>query len=129
MSGERLQAVGVDVLDSAGIPIVISIHFSGDSHHSMGELNIEHGDNIHASRTARHLSTLLQTVQLSAPVRLVLALHEVVVVGLAAVSDKVRRAVQRRRRSTDLLHLGDVIGHGGRVDQHLLVKPEAVIFR
>ena len=86
----------------------------------------EHG-NIHASRTARHLSSLLQTVQLSAPVRLVLALHKVVVVGLAAVSDKVRRAVQRRRRSTDLLHLGDVIGHRGRVDQHLLVKPGAVI--
>lgn len=79
-------------------------------------------ENVHASGTARHLPTLLQAVELPAAVGLLLALHEIVIVGLAAVSDEVGRAHKRRRCGTNFLDLGDVVGHGGGVHQDGLVE-------
>lgn len=79
-------------------------------------------ENIHASSTARHLPAFLQAVELPAAVGLILALHEVVIVSLAAVSDEVRRAQERRRCGTNFLDLGDVVGHGGGVHQDGLVE-------
>lgn len=77
---------------------------------------------IHASGTARDLPAFLQAVELSAAVGLVLALHEVVIVSLAAVSNEVGRAHQRRRCGTNFLDLGDVVGHGGGVHQDGLTE-------
>jgi hypothetical protein len=78
--------------------------------------------NLHASGTTRHLPALLQAVDLPAAVGLVLALHEVIVEGLAPVSDEVGRAHERRRCGTDFFHLGDVVGHGGGVHQDSLAE-------
>jgi len=78
--------------------------------------------NIHASSTARHLPALLQAIDLPAAVGLVLALHKVVIEGLAPVSDEISRAHERRRCGTDFFHLGDVVGHGGGVHQDSLVE-------
>lgn len=78
--------------------------------------------NIHTSGTARHLPTLLQAIDLSAAVGLVLAFHEVVIVGLAAVSNEVCCAHERCRCRTDLVDLGDMVGHGGGVHQGGLIE-------
>jgi hypothetical protein len=86
------------------------------------ECGFEIGGNVHASGTARHLPALLQAVDLPAAVRLVLALHEVIIEGLAAVSDEVSRAQERRRCGTDFFHLRDVVGHGGGVHQDSLAE-------
>lgn len=85
-----------------------------------GKLGIR-GD-IHASGTARHLPAFLQAVELPAAVGLVLALHEVVIVSLAAVSNEVGCAHKRRGCGTDFLDLGDVVGHGGGVHQDGLTE-------
>lgn len=81
-------------------------------------------NNIHTSSAARHLAPLLQAFDLPAAVGLVLALHEIVIESLAAVADEVRRAGQICRGGTNLLHLGDVVRHGGGVDEDMLVEPD-----
>lgn len=80
--------------------------------------------NIHASSAARHLAPLLQALNLSAAVGLVLALHEIVIEGLAAVADEVRRTGQIGRSGSNLLHLGDVIRHGCGVHEDMLVESD-----
>lgn len=82
--------------------------------------------NVHRRRTPRHLPPLLETVELAAAVRLGLALHKVVVEGLAPVADEVRRAGQRRRRRANLGHARDVRRHGRGVHEDLLVEPGLV---
>lgn len=79
--------------------------------------------NIHTSRTAGDLPSLLQALDLPAPIGLGLALHKVIVVRLAPVSDEVRRAHQRGGRRANLIDLGDMVGHRRRVDQDMLVEP------
>lgn len=81
--------------------------------------------NIHTSRTTRNLPPLLQTIQLTAAIRLGLTLHIIIIESAAAVADKERSAHQRRRGSSDLIHLGDVIGHRGGVDEDMLVESGA----
>lgn len=78
---------------------------------------------IHTSCAARHLPAFLEALDLPASVRLVLALHEVIVIGLAPVADKVGRTHQWCGCGTNLLHLGDVIRHGSGVHEDLLVEP------
>lgn len=77
---------------------------------------------IHTGSAARHLAPLLQALDLPAPVRLVLALHVVVVEGLAAVADEVGCAHQGCGCGADLLHLGDVLRHGRGVHEDMLVE-------
>lgn len=108
---ELVQAVSVDILDAMTgqyLPLRLKA-VSKDS-------------NIHASGTARHLPALLQAVDLSAAIGLVLALHEVVIESLAAVSNKISCTHKRCRCGTDLLDLGDVVGHGRGVHQDSLVE-------
>ena len=78
--------------------------------------------NLHATRTPRDLPSFSQTVHLALAVALVLAVHVVVIVGLAAGADEVTGAQQRGGGSTDFGDLGDVIGEGGSVDEDLLVE-------
>lgn len=107
---ELVKAVGVDVLDAVmGQYLLIN-----------SRVNCK--GNIHASGTARHLPALLQAVDLPAAIGLGLALHEVVIEGLAAVSNEVSCTHQGCRCGTDLLHLGNVIGHRRGVHQDSLVE-------
>lgn len=107
---ELVEAVGVDVLDAAR------------GQYLRPNSKINNRNNVHASGTARHLPALLQAVDLPAAIGLVLALHEVVIEGLAAVSNEIGCTHQGRRCGTDLLHLGNVIGHGRGVHQDSLVE-------
>lgn len=85
------------------------------------------GKNIHASSTARNLAPLLQAVNLAATVRLVLALHVVVVEGLAPVANEVGCTEQGCRCGANLLDLGDVVRHGGGVHQDMLVETGGMV--
>lgn len=125
VSLELVEAVGVNVLDAvrrsvscpahspqvtgSAIPIPFPTH-SGKKY-------------IHASSAARHLAPLLQAIELPAAIRLVLALHVIVIECLAAVANEVRRTRQECRGSANLLHLGDVVRHGGGVHEDMLVEP------
>lgn len=77
---------------------------------------------VHARRAAGDLAAFLQAVKLPTAIGLVLALHKVIIIGLAAVADKVGRAQQERGCGTDLVNLGDVRRHRRRVHQQLLVE-------
>lgn len=77
---------------------------------------------VHTSRTTRDLPTLLHTLQLSPTLRLALTLHIIIVERRTPVPDEIRCARQRRGRRSDLVHLGDIRGHGGRVHQDTLVE-------
>jgi hypothetical protein len=123
---ELIEAVGVDILDTVARTISVScpayslrviesaIRFFPKT------LRAKY---IHASSTARHLAPLLQALDLPAAISLVLALHEIVVKCLAAVANEVRRAGQESRGGANLLHLGDVVRHGGGVHEDMLVEP------
>jgi hypothetical protein len=65
---------------------------------------------IHARRTPRDLPAFLHAVQLTAAVRLGLAHHVVIVVGLAARPDEKGGTEKGRRAGTELSDLGDVVG-------------------
>lgn len=65
---------------------------------------------VHARRTAGHLTAFLHAVQLAAAVGLGLAHHVVIVVGLAPGADEVRGGEQGGRAGAELLDLGDVVG-------------------
>ena len=54
--------------------------------------------------------------------RFSLAKHEVVIVGSASVADEVSGAEERSRGGADFFDFGDVLGHGGRIDQDMLVE-------
>lgn len=77
---------------------------------------------IHTSRTAGDFATLLETIQLSSAIGIGLALHVVIVIGTAAVSDKERCAHKRGGCSADFLDFGDVIWHRRRVDEDVLTE-------
>jgi len=78
---------------------------------------------VHAGCASCDLATLPQAVQLSPSVRLGLALHVVIVVGLAAGSNEEARAHERRRRSSNLLDLGNGVRERSGVHEDLLVEP------
>jgi hypothetical protein len=72
---------------------------------------------------AGNLATLLQAVEFTAAVRLVLALHVVIVESLAAGADGEGSASKECRCGTNFLDLGDVVGHRRGVHEELLVEP------
>lgn len=74
------------------------------------------------SSTSRHLPSLLQTIELPPSIGLLLALHVVIIEGLAPVADKVRRTGQGCRGRADFLDTGNVRRHGRGVHQDLLVE-------
>jgi hypothetical protein len=118
---ELLQAVCVDVLDPVppnqlATRSVIQLTQLAPQLHASRR-------NIHTSRTSRNFAPLLKTLGLALPVRLVLALHVVIVERLASVPDEVRGTVQRRRRRSDLRYLGDALRERRRVVEVLLVEP------
>ena len=78
---------------------------------------------IHARSAASDLPSLPQALDFSLSVGLGLALHVVIVVGSAAVTDKVGRAHQWRGTSSDLIDLRDVVWEGSGVDEIALVEP------
>jgi hypothetical protein len=78
---------------------------------------------VHAGCASCDLATLPQAVQLSPTVRLGLALHVVIVVGLAAGSNEEARAHKRCRRSSDFLDLGNGVRERSGVHKDLLVEP------
>lgn len=77
---------------------------------------------IHTSRTAGDFATLLETIQLSSTIGIGLALHVVIVIGTAAVSNKKRCAHKRGGGGADFLDFGDVIWHRRRVDEDVLTE-------
>ena len=77
---------------------------------------------IHTSRTAGDFATLLETVQFSSAIGIGLALHVVIVIGTAAVSDKERCAHKGSGCGADFLDFGDVIWHRRRVDEDVLIE-------
>lgn len=111
VGSELLQAVGVDILDTAQ-----SQHFP--NHQSTSDKSVD----VHTSRTTSDLTTLLQTFQFPASIRLALALHVIVIECPAPISNEISCARQRRRRSSDLFDLGDIGGHRGGVHQDTLVE-------
>lgn len=80
------------------------------------------GDPLHACGTSCDLSTFLHALQLAPAVRLGLAHHVVIVVGLAPCADEIGGTEEGRRAGSDLLDLGDVVGKRGGVDERLLVE-------
>jgi hypothetical protein len=78
---------------------------------------------VHAGCASCDLATLPQAVQLSPSVRLGLALHIVIVVGLAAGSNEEARAHKRCRGSSDFLDLGNRVRERSGVHEDLLVEP------
>lgn len=80
------------------------------------------GRDLHATRASGNPPALLQALEL-APARIVrLALHKVVIVVLAAGADEEGGREEGGRRGADLLDLGDRVGEGGGVVEHLLVE-------
>lgn len=80
------------------------------------------GRDVHAPRASGNPPALLQALEL-APARIVrLALHKVVIVVLAAGADEEGGREEGSRRGADLLDLGDRVGEGGGVVEHLLVE-------
>jgi hypothetical protein len=77
---------------------------------------------IHARSTPRDLPSFPHAVDLTPATRLGLALHEVIVVGLAAGADEEGGAHERGGAGTELLNFGDVIGERCCVDEDVLVE-------
>lgn len=75
---------------------------------------------LHARRTPGYLPALLQTLNLSSAIRIRLALHEIVIVGLAPCADEEGGTHQGCRGGADLWDLGDVVWHGSGVDEDML---------
>lgn len=126
VSLELVEAVGVDILDTVARTISVScLVYSLRVPKSAIRFFFQtrRRKYIHASSAARHLAPLLQALNLPAAISLVLALHEIVVESLAAVANEIRRAGQECRGGTNLLHLGDVVRHGGGVHEDMLVEP------
>jgi len=78
---------------------------------------------VHAGCASCDLATLPQAIQLAPSVRLRLALHVVIVVGLAARSNEEARAHKRCRRSSNLLDFGNGVWERSGVHEDLLVEP------
>lgn len=108
MGTELVQALLVDVADAANCqhfcqsPVVRS--------------------SLHARRTPGDLATLFHALKLSSAVRLGLAHHVVIVVGLASRADEEGGAKEGCRTGSELLDLGDVVGQRSGVDEGLLVE-------
>lgn len=83
------------------------------------------GVHVHAGGTSCHPATLLQALVLALAGVLGLALHVVIVVGLAPRPDKERGGEEGRGSSTELLYLRDRIGERGGVVEDLLVEAVA----
>lgn len=121
VSLELRQAVGVDILDpvieSARRSILDDVPGLQKNGHDKHKRR-----NVHASGTARDLATLLQAIELPAAIALVLALHKVIVVGLAALADKVGGTEKGCGSGAELLDLRDVVRHGRGVHEDFLVE-------
>jgi len=77
----------------------------------------------HARSTTCDLPSLLQAIQLTPAIRLGFALHEVVIVRLAACTDKEGSAHEGGGAGADLWDFWDVIGERGGVDEDMLIEP------
>lgn len=110
---ELLQAVSVDILD----PVECQFPYSPKLKSFVWYIRY-----IHTSRTAGDFATLLETVQLSSAIGIGLALHVVIVIGTAAVSDKKRCAHKGSGCGADFLDFGDVIWHWRRIDEDVLTE-------
>ena len=111
VDAELRQTILIDVLDTAALV----------SHPSYIH-RLDFRELVHASGTSCDLATFLHALQLAPAVRLGLAHHVVIVEGLAPCADEEGGAEKRRRASSDLLDLGDVVGKRGGVDEGLLVE-------
>lgn len=65
---------------------------------------------LHASRTSGDFATFFHALKLSPTIRLGLAHHVVVIVGLASRTDEEGSTEKGRRTGSELLDLGDVVG-------------------
>lgn len=114
---ELFQTVLVDVCQPVHIRHISAIFPCAPydlPHHSTGENTRIY---IHTLRTPRHFAALLQTVNLALAVGLGLALHEVIIVGLAASANEVCRAEQGSRGGANLLDFWDRRREGSGVDE------------
>lgn len=121
VSLELRQAVGVDILDTVIESAQRSFLDDPPCLHNNRQPKCKRR-NVHASSTACDLATLLQAIELPAAIALVLALHEVIVVGLAALTDKVGGAEKGCGSGAELLDLRDVVRHGRGVHEDFLVE-------
>lgn len=80
---------------------------------------------IHALSTPGDLATFLKTLALPLAIGLCLALHEVVIVGLAPGTDEVGGTKERGRGCAYLFDFGDVFGEWCSVVEHLAGETRA----
>jgi hypothetical protein len=83
----------------------------------------QEGRNIHALRTPCNLAPLLQTVDLALAIGICLALHEVIVEGLAARADEVGCAKEGCAAGTYFFDGRYARGQGSRVDELFAGEP------
>jgi hypothetical protein len=133
---ELFQAVLVDVLDPVqvqavshcaalgyGLPGVFQETWIPMSEQQvLWDPGVRWNRDLHTGGASRHTAAFLQALGLALAGVLVLALHEVIVVGAASGTDEERCGEKGSRGGTNLRDLGDVVGEGCRVDEDLLVE-------
>lgn len=118
---ELCQAVLVHVVQS--VILVRNDSFSCTNSGSILPMSLQSsGLYVHAGCASCDLATLPQAVQLSPSVRLRLALHVVIVVGLAAGSNEEACAHERGGRRSNLLDFGNGVRERSGVHEDLLVE-------
>lgn len=121
MLAELCQAVLVHVVQS--VILVRNASFSRKTSDSISSSTHQpSGLYVHAGCASCDLATLPQAVQLSPSVRLRLALHVVIVVGLAAGSNEEACAHERCGRRSNLLDFGNGVRERSGVHEDLLVE-------
>lgn len=109
--------LGTTAVEKGLVVVLEAVDVSLELLHAVG---VDILDN--ASSAAGNLTTLFQAVELAAAVRLVLALHVIIVESLAAGADSEGRTSQECRCGTNLLDLWDMVGHRRGVHEELLVE-------
>ena len=110
MLAEFLEAMLVDILDSASTPGVKTMFDVRQSKPKTTQISQE--VHSHALRTSCNSPALLQAFHLAFSRVLVLALHKVIIVGLASRSNKETCRQQWRRAASDFLDRWDLGGGG-----------------
>lgn len=111
MSPELLQAVGVEILDTAHCQL-------------REKIPGENGMHIHTPGTSRNSPALFETLELALARVLRLTFHEVVIVVLAPCANEIRGGKEGSRCSTEFLDFGDRIRERRGVVENLLVEAE-----
>jgi hypothetical protein len=126
VAAELFQAVRVDILEpwSSHVSLMPRAYSSGPRNGCPPKPDPSQGMEryVHAPRASGNPPALLQALELASARILRLALHKVVIVVLAARADEVGSRKKGGRRRADLLDLGDRVGEGGGVVEHLLVE-------